>query len=63
MRLVELKYGQCAETAIDQILAKDYPSRLEHYQGNLILVGIAYDRSSDPKAPDYKHHSCRLLRA
>ena len=61
--LVELKHSQDAETAIDQILRKDYPSRLEHYQGNLILIGISYDRSADPKAPNFKHHSCRLLRA
>ena len=61
--LVELKYDQCPETAIDQILRKDYPSRLEHYEGNLILVGISYDKSADPKSPNFKHHSCRLLRA
>ena len=61
--LVELKYEQCPETAIDQILRKDYPSRLEHYAGNLILVGISYDKEVGAKAPNYKHHSCRLLRA
>ena len=61
--LVELKYEQCPETAIDQILRKDYPSRLEHYAGNLILVGISYDKEATAKAPNYKHHSCRLLRA
>ena len=61
--LVELKYNAEVDTAIDQILRKDYPSRLEHYKGNLILVGISYDRSADPAKPDFKHHSCRLLRA
>ena len=61
--LVELKYEQCPETAIDQILRKDYPSRLEHYAGNLILWGISYDKEVGAKAPNYKHHSCLLLRA
>ena len=60
--LVELKCRQDTESAIDQILRRDYPLRLEKYQGNLILVGISYDASADPKAPDFKHHSCRLLR-
>ena len=61
--LVELKYKQDADTAMDQILRQKYPSRLEHYKGNLILVGISYDRSADPAAPNFKHHSCRMLKA
>ena len=61
--LVELKYRQDADTALDQIIRQKYPSRLEHYKGNLILVGISYDRSADPSAPNYKHHSCKMLRA
>ena len=60
--LVELKYKQDADTAMDQILRQKYPSRLEHYKGNLILVGISYDRSADPAAPNFKHHSCRMLK-
>ncbi len=61
--LIELKHNLSADSAIDQILRQDYPSRLEHYKGNLILVGINYDKSADPAKPDFKHHSCRLLRA
>ena len=61
--LVELKYNQNADTALEQILRQKYPSRLEHYKGNLILVGISYDRSADPAAPNFKHHSCKMLRA
>ncbi len=60
--LVELKYKQDADTAMEQILRQKYPSRLEHYKGNLILVGISYDRSADPAAPNFKHHSCRMLK-
>ena len=60
--LVELKYKKDADTALEQILRQKYPSRLEHYKGNLILVGISYDRSADPVAPNFKHHSCRMLK-
>ena len=59
--LVELKYRQDADTALEQILRQKYPSRLEHYKGNLILVGISYDRSAEPAAPNFKHHSCKML--
>ena len=61
--LVELKYRQDANTAIEQIQRQKYPARLEHYKGNLILVGISYDRSADPAAPNFKHHGCRMLKA
>ena len=60
--LIELKYQSDAVSAIDQILKRNYPSRLEHYQDNLILVGINYDKDADPKAPNFKHHSCRLFK-
>ena len=49
--LVELKYREGADTAIAQIQRQDYPSRLEHYRGNLILVGISYDKEA-------KTHEC-----
>ncbi|MBQ9369204.1 MAG: AAA family ATPase [Victivallales bacterium] len=61
--LVELKYRHDAVTALDQIQRQKYPSRLEHYKGNLILVGISYDHSANPSAPNYKHHSCKMLKA
>ena len=55
--LVELRYRQDAGTAIVQIQRQKYPARLEHYRGNLILVGISYDREVAPKRPNFKHHS------
>ena len=61
--LIELKYNQDANTALAQILRQKYPARLEQYKGNLILVGINYDRSASPSAPDFKHHSCQVLKA
>lgn len=49
--VVELKYGQSAESAIEQIRDRKYPEVLKDYQGNLLLVGISYDKES-------KKHFC-----
>ncbi|MBR0177245.1 MAG: PD-(D/E)XK nuclease domain-containing protein, partial [Bacteroidales bacterium] len=53
--VVELKFNKDADAAIDQIKRKDYPAKLEQYAGNLLLVGINYDK-------DTKTHSCRIER-
>jgi ribosomal protein S8 len=49
--IVELKYNKNAKAAIDQIKEKKYPKSLEAYKGNLLLVGINYDKET-------KEHSC-----
>lgn len=49
--LAELKWNQSANAAISQIKEKQYPSALEHYTGNILLVGVNYDRKS-------KKHQC-----
>lgn len=49
--LVELKYGKSAEGAIAQIKEKKYVGSLREYQGNLLLVGINYDKEN-------KEHQC-----
>lgn len=49
--VVELKYHQSSESAIAQIKDRKYPESLEEYEGNLLLVGIAYDKRT-------KEHSC-----
>lgn len=49
--VVELKYNKSAEGAIEQIKAKGYAQALEEYKGNLLLVGINYDKET-------KEHSC-----
>ncbi|MCM1048326.1 MAG: ATP-binding protein [Clostridiales bacterium] len=49
--IVELKYNKSAEGAIEQIKAKEYVQALEEYKGNLLLVGINYDKET-------KEHSC-----
>ncbi len=56
--LIELKYEKNAETAISRILRQNYPDRLELYKGNLILVGINYDRTVSNDSIEFKHHSC-----
>ena len=60
--LVELKYDIDADTAISQIKRQRYPDRLEHYKGNLIMVGISYDREVSNESPMFKHHSCHIER-
>ncbi len=59
--LIELKYEQSAETAIDQILKRQYPKGLEAYKGKMLLVGINYNR--DSKSEEYKHHTCLIEKA
>ena len=44
--LVELKWNQDVNTAITQIKEKNYPSVLEKYKVNLLLVGITYDKKT-----------------
>ncbi len=61
--LIELKYGKTAETAADQIRARNYPQKLEHYEGNILLVGINYDREVSNEGEKYKHHSCVIENA
>ena len=61
--VIELKYSESADSAISQIHQQKYPDRLEHYKGNIILVGISYDRSVTNNNPSFKHHSCQIERA
>ena len=49
--VVELKYDQSAQGAIAQIKERKYVESLKEYQGNLLLVGINYDKNT-------KTHEC-----
>ena len=49
--VVELKWDKSAEGAIAQIKEKKYGKALEEYRGNMLLVGINYDKQS-------KEHQC-----
>lgn len=54
--IVELKYNKDAESAIRQIHDNRYDGALKEYYGDLLLVGINYDK--DVKGKDAKRHSC-----
>ena len=49
--LVELKWNKNARTALQQIREKNYPQSLLRYTGDILLVGINYDKKS-------KEHQC-----
>ena len=51
--LVELKWNKEVKAAIQQMKEKKYPTVLEHYTGNILFVGISYDKKS-------KEHRCRI---
>ena len=53
--LIELKYNQDTCAAIDQIKRKKYPAKVEEYTGDILLVGINYDREA-------KRHTCKIER-
>ena len=49
--IVELKWNQSEQKALNQILDKKYTSVLKGYQGDILLVGINYNEKS-------KEHGC-----
>ena len=51
LSVIELKYDKSAEGAIARIKEKRYVESLKEYHGNLLLVGMNYDK-------DTKKHSC-----
>ena len=51
--VVELKWNKDAQTAIQQIKEKKYPESLLQYTGDVLLVGINYDKKS-------KKHQCEI---
>ena len=61
--VIELKYDKSAEGAVAQIRRQEYPDRLEHYKGNILLVGINYDKDIPSDRPGFKHHTCVIEKA
>ena len=49
--MIELKWDKSAVGAIEQIKEKQYGNVLKDYQGNLLLVGINYNKTT-------KKHEC-----
>ncbi len=54
--VIELKVGQSAEIALEQINDRDYSSSLKGFEGSILQVGINYD-------PDSKTHQVKIDRA
>ena len=61
--LIELKYNKDVKGAIEQIKQQNYPDRLVHYKGNVLLIGINYNKDIPSNNPDFKHHSCVIEKA
>ena len=53
--IVELKWNQNATTALQQMKTRKYPESVRHYTGDILLVGINYDKKS-------KLHQCIIER-
>ena len=53
--VIELKYDKSTQAAISQIKARNYPQTVADYTGDILLVGINYDK-------DTKQHECRIER-
>lgn len=51
--IVELKWDESADGAIQQIKDRKYAGVLEEHAENLLLVGINYDKKS-------KRHTCEI---
>ena len=51
--VLELKYNCDADSAIDQIHRRQYPAKVAQHTGDLLLVGINYDKEK-------KTHECQI---
>lgn len=51
--IVELKYDKSAESALEQVKNKKYADCLKDYSGEVLLVGINYNK-------DDKRHTCKI---
>lgn len=55
--VIELKYDKSARAAIGQIKDRHYTQAQEGYSGDILLVGVNYDKDSKGKL-----HSCKIER-
>ncbi len=51
--LIELKWNKTVKTAMEQIKERNYVSALKDYTGDILLVGINYDKKK-------KEHQCKI---
>ena len=50
-----MKWNKAAKTAVEQIRNRKYTQALEQFAGDILLVGINYDKKS-------KEHTCVIER-
>ena len=55
--IIELKWNQSAEGAIHQIKDKNYPEPFESYGGDILLVGISYQKDAPA---GHRKHTCKI---
>ncbi len=55
IRRLLTKFNHTADTAIDQIKRKEYPTKMAEYSGDILLVGVNYDKET-------KLHTCKIER-
>ena len=53
--VIELKWNQTAQGAIEQIKNRNYPAAIREYGGEILLVGINYDKEAPAGE---RKHSC-----
>ncbi len=54
--VIELKCDKSTDAAIDQMLRRDYSAKVAEYTGDILLIGINYDRET-------KTHTCKIVRS
>ena len=57
--VIELKWNKSAEGAINQIKKKNYPDAIREYGGEVLLVGINYDKNAPAGE---RKHTCVIER-
>ena len=55
--VIELKWNNSAQTAIQQIKNRNYPAALKGYGGDILLVGISYLMDAPV---EHRKYSCRI---
>lgn len=51
--VIELKWNKSVKTALQQIKEKKYPMAIEQYTGEILFIGISYDKKT-------KEHKCLI---
>ena len=55
--VIELKWNKSAEGAIEQIKDKRYPDAIKGYGGDILLVGVNYEKDA---SEGKRKHTCRI---